>query len=184
MQSCYFAVETVETATDKTWDDDLMKGPNGEVVMSDVMKNQETTSSDMPVSTTCYFINTCYLLILIFVFWWTNVKFKVNYHLIVVSSDWKLSNWLCNVNWPVSCAVQLLSEKLYSCMWCFMSYYCMRVWDCSSNARYYKYVFIRCSHPSTRFKALAPRFRKTIVRMLAEDACMCAFFDSAVTIHT
>lgn len=43
-------METVETATEKTWEDDLMKGPNGEVVMSDVMKNQETTSSDMPVS--------------------------------------------------------------------------------------------------------------------------------------
>lgn len=27
-----------------------MKGPNGEVVMSEVMKNQETTSSEMPVS--------------------------------------------------------------------------------------------------------------------------------------
>lgn len=45
-----FAVETVDTATDKTWDDELMKGPNGEVVMGEVMKNQETTSSDMPVS--------------------------------------------------------------------------------------------------------------------------------------
>lgn len=51
-------METVETATDKTWDDDLMKGPNGEVVMSDVMKNQETTSSDMPVSIACYFMNS------------------------------------------------------------------------------------------------------------------------------
>ena len=45
-----FAVETVDTVTDKTWEDDLMKGPNGEVVMGEVMKNQETTSSDMPVS--------------------------------------------------------------------------------------------------------------------------------------
>lgn len=44
------AVETVETVTDKTYEDDLMKGPNGEVVMGEVMKNQETTSSDMPVS--------------------------------------------------------------------------------------------------------------------------------------
>lgn len=46
----YFTVETVDTVTDKTWEDDLMKGPNGEVVMGEVMKNQETTSSDMPVS--------------------------------------------------------------------------------------------------------------------------------------
>lgn len=45
-----FTVETVDTVTEKTWDDDLMKGPNGEVVMGEVMKNQETTSSDMPVS--------------------------------------------------------------------------------------------------------------------------------------
>lgn len=57
-------METVETATDKTWDDDLMKGPNGEVVMSDVMKNQETTSSDMPVSIACYFMNS-YLKVLV-----------------------------------------------------------------------------------------------------------------------
>lgn len=45
----FFAVETVDAVTDKTWDDELMKGPNGEVVMGEVMKNQETTSSDMPV---------------------------------------------------------------------------------------------------------------------------------------
>ncbi|XP_063897034.1 ubiquitin carboxyl-terminal hydrolase 7 isoform X4 [Helicoverpa armigera] len=43
-------VETVDTVTDKTWEDDLMKGPNGEVVMGEVMKNQETTSSDMPLA--------------------------------------------------------------------------------------------------------------------------------------
>lgn len=44
------SVETVEAATEKNWEDNLMKGPNGEVVMTEVMKNQETTSSDMPVS--------------------------------------------------------------------------------------------------------------------------------------
>ncbi|CAG9786247.1 unnamed protein product [Diatraea saccharalis] len=45
-------VETVDTATEKTWDNDLIR-PNGEVVMGDddmVMKNQETTSSDMPLA--------------------------------------------------------------------------------------------------------------------------------------
>lgn len=51
-------METVDSATEKTWDDDLMKGSNGEVVMGEVMKNQETTSSDMPVSTRN--IQSCY----------------------------------------------------------------------------------------------------------------------------
>lgn len=51
-------METVDTVTDKTWEDDLMKGPNGEVVMGEVMKNQETTSSDMPVSNYINQINT------------------------------------------------------------------------------------------------------------------------------
>lgn len=30
----------------------MMKGPNGEVVMADVMKTQETASAEMPVSYT------------------------------------------------------------------------------------------------------------------------------------
>lgn len=50
-----FIVETVDTATDNFFEEDLMKGPNGEIVMRDVSKNQETTSSDMPVSSlVCY----------------------------------------------------------------------------------------------------------------------------------
>ncbi|CAH2236828.1 jg8579 [Pararge aegeria aegeria] len=40
-------VETVET--DKIWVEEFMKG-NGGVVMNDVMKNQETSSSDMPLA--------------------------------------------------------------------------------------------------------------------------------------
>lgn len=50
MNCTHLSVETVEAATEKTWEDDLMKGPNGEVVMTEVMKSQETTSSDMHVS--------------------------------------------------------------------------------------------------------------------------------------
>nr|XP_032519443.1 ubiquitin carboxyl-terminal hydrolase 7-like [Danaus plexippus plexippus] len=43
-------VETVDTCTDKIWMEELIKGPNGGVVMSDVMKNQETSSTDMPLA--------------------------------------------------------------------------------------------------------------------------------------
>lgn len=50
MKTKIISVETVATATDKIWAEDLMKGPNGGVVMTDVMKNQETSSSDMPVN--------------------------------------------------------------------------------------------------------------------------------------
>lgn len=49
MVCLYFAVETVDTAIGKIWDEDFIKESNGEVVMGEVMKNQETTSSDMPV---------------------------------------------------------------------------------------------------------------------------------------
>lgn len=55
-------METVETATEKTWDDDLMRGritPNGGVVMTDVMKNQETTS-EMAVIYLYVFFTSCF----------------------------------------------------------------------------------------------------------------------------
>lgn len=50
MEAKIISVETVATATDKIWTEVLMKGPNGGVPMTDVMKNQETSSTDMPVS--------------------------------------------------------------------------------------------------------------------------------------
>lgn len=50
MESKIVSVETVDAVEDKIWVEDLMKGPNGGVVISDVMKNQETLSTDMAVS--------------------------------------------------------------------------------------------------------------------------------------
>lgn len=44
-------METIDTATEKTWDEDLlMKGSNGEVVMAEPVKSLETTATAMPVS--------------------------------------------------------------------------------------------------------------------------------------
>lgn len=61
-------METVYTVTDKTWDDDLMKGSNGEVVMGEVMKPQETTSAEMPVI--ILFKIFCYIII------WYTIQIK------------------------------------------------------------------------------------------------------------
>jgi hypothetical protein len=57
----YVSVETVDTATDKECDETetlLMKWFTDRVVMSEVMKNQETTSTAMVVST--YFFLSLY----------------------------------------------------------------------------------------------------------------------------
>lgn len=42
-------METVETATEKAWDEEFVKDSNGEVVMGEVIKNPETAAAEFPV---------------------------------------------------------------------------------------------------------------------------------------